>query len=76
MTDKHDQMVDNFEADLEANFQKTNRQRMKAPKTSKVWCGGCDANKAGAAEKCTNCGNLVGGADRKHRPMKKETSAR
>lgn len=56
-------------------YSKSNRQKAKTPKTSKAWCDHCDANYAGADEKCIQCGQIVGGTKR-HRRIKKETNAR
>lgn len=34
----------------------TNRDRARAPRSGRFWCGGCDANLVGKGERCRVCG--------------------
>lgn len=36
--------------------RKPNRERARAPKLGRMWCGACDAAKVATGAKCPRCG--------------------
>lgn len=67
---------DAYEYD-DGEFQKSNRQKVKSPKSNKkAWCDTCDRNYGPSTSVCGVCGNIMGGYSKKSRPMKKDSNAR